>query len=414
MMKNRKTGVYLLGALGSISTTVVAGVSALRKRLIPPTGMVTAIDIFDGIELAGVEDFVFGGCDIRDPEANQRDIFEKLAPVHPRLVLEIEEDVKEYLRRIDIGSCRNCGEAIQGLACHPGRGAGSIAAEIDEVRGRLRRFRQEYGLDRVIVVNLASTEPPIDMRACHADPVLFRESIERDDKDCVRASTIYAYASVLEGCPYINFTPSNGALIPAIVRLAQEKGVPVMGNDGKTGETLVKSALAPMFASRNLEVMSWRGFNILGNMDGQVLENPGNKASKIMTKDRVVSKILGYAPHTGVNIDYVPSLDDQKTAWDFIHFRGFLGAKMSVQFIWQGYDSILAAPLVLDLVRLAELAARRGEAGLMPHLASFFKAPAGVDAHALPDQFRMLVDYAAGVKAEGGAEAAAGRQRVSG
>lgn len=108
--------------------------------------------------------------------------------------------------------------------------------------------------------------------------------------------------------------------------------------------------------------------------------------------------ILGYSPHTTVSIDYVPSLEDQKTAWDFIHFRGFLGAAMSLQFIWQGYDSILAAPLVLDMVRLAVLAARRGEGGLMPHLAPFFKDPVGVEKHALSDQMQMLVDYASNLE----------------
>jgi myo-inositol-1-phosphate synthase len=180
-----------------------------------------------------------------------------------------------------------------------------------------------------------------------------------------------------------------------MIELAERKGVPVMGNDGKTGETLVKSALAPMFMCRNLEIMSWEGFNILGNMDGHVLEHPDNKESKLKTKDSVLSKILGYSPHSRVHINYVPSLDDQKTAWDFIHFKGFMGARMSLQFVWQGYDSLLAAPLVLDLVRFAQLARRRAEAGLMPHLASYFKAPLGVDEHRLYEQFRMLLDYAA-------------------
>jgi myo-inositol-1-phosphate synthase len=216
---------------------------------------------------------------------------------------------------------------------------------------------------------------------------------DRNDED-VPASTIYAYAAIQEGCPYINFTPSRGALFPALVQLAEKNCVPVMGNDGKTGETLVKSALAPMFLCRNLEVLSWEGFNILGNMDGQVLDHPKNRESKIQTKGHVLSKILGYDPHSRVHIDYVPSLCDQKTAWDFIHFKGFLGSRMSLQFVWQGYDSLLAAPLVLDLARFAELAKRRGESGLMRHLACYFKDPVGVDEHRLYEQFRMLLDYA--------------------
>jgi myo-inositol-1-phosphate synthase len=397
-MKKGKTGIYLIGALGSISITVVAGALALRKDLAPPLGMITRTNVFDGIELVGPEDLVFGGCDIRRPEANGRDIFDKIAPVHPGILMEIKEELRDYQQGIDTGCIQNCGEAIEKLAGDQWCGEDTIRAEIGLIRSHLREFRRKYELGEIIVVNLASTEPPIEMRDCHQDLAAFEHCLDRNEKDMVRASTLYAYAAIVEGCPYINFTPSNGALFPAMVQLAEKSRVSVMGNDGKTGETLVKSALAPMFAYRNLEVMSWGGFNILGNLDGQVLNHPSNKESKIRTKDQVLSKILGYSPHSTVSIDYVPSLDDQKTAWDFIHFKGFLGAKMSLQFVWQGYDSILAAPLVLDMIRLAELAKRRGESGLMPHLASFFKAPIGVETHALPDQFRMLLDYAADLK----------------
>ena len=397
-MEKKSTGIYLIGALGSISITVVAGALAIKQRLSPPTGMVTRTDAFDELDLVGVEEMVFGGCDIRPSGVNCRDIFEKIAPVHPKILIEIKDDLLRFQQEIDTGCSRNCGEAIEKLAGDDHPKEGSLREEIAEIRSHFLRFREKHGLDRMLVVNLASTEPPLHLLPCHNDPETFEECLDRNDKEKIRASTLYAYAAILEGCPYINFTPSNAALIPAMVELARRHGVPVMGNDGKTGETLVKSALAPMFAYRNLEVMSWGGFNILGNLDGQVLNHPSNKESKIRTKDQVLSKILGYSPHTTVGIDYVPSLDDQKTAWDFIHFRGFLGAKMSLQFVWQGYDSILAAPLVLDMIRLADFAKRRGESGLMPQLASFFKAPLGVDIHSLPDQFRMLMDYAARAK----------------
>ena len=148
-----------------------------------------------------------------------------------------------------------------------------------------------------------------------------------------------------------------------------------------------------MFKYRNLEVLSWEGFNILGNLDGKVLDHPDNRKAKIQTKDSVIPRILGYSPHSRVHINYVPSLDDQKTAWDYVHFKGFLGAKMSLQFVWQGYDSLLAAPLALDLVRMAELAHRRGESGLMTHLASYFKDPLGINEHSLHSQYEMLMDY---------------------
>jgi len=191
----------------------------------------------------------------------------------------------------------------------------------------------------------------------------------------------------------VNFTPSLGAAPPALHELAQKHHVPFYGSDGKTGETLMKTVLAPLFRYRNLEVLSWEGFNILGGGDGQVLNDPRHKRSKVRSKSGVLASILGYTPHTGVSIEYVPSLGNWKTAWDFIHFRGFLGTKMSVQFIWQGCDSLLAAPLVLDLVRLTEFAHRKGEVGPMRHLACFFKDPMGVEVHSFTDQVRVLLDY---------------------
>jgi myo-inositol-1-phosphate synthase len=194
----------------------------------------------------------------------------------------------------------------------------------------------------------------------------------------------------------VNFTPSLGASLPALLELASERRVPIGGKDGKTGETLVKSVLAPMFAARNLNVLSWVGHNILGGRDGQVLNDPRNKESKIKSKDAALQQILGNKPHTHVSIEYVQSLDDWKTAWDHIHFEGFLGVKMALQFTWQGCDSILAAPLVLDLARLALLAQRRSEAGVMRHLACFFKSPMGVEEHDFSKQFALVEEYVRG------------------
>jgi len=167
------------------------------------------------------------------------------------------------------------------------------------------------------------------------------------------------------GCSYINFTPSVGSHVLALKELALEQSVLHCGRDGKTGETLLKSVLAPMFADRNLEVMSWVGHNIFGNMDGRVLDDPVNKATKVHSKDHLLTEILGYPPQSHVSIEYIPSLADWKTAWDHIHFQGFLQTPMIMQFIWQGCDSLLAAPLVLDLVRLIERERRRGSAGVM-------------------------------------------------
>jgi myo-inositol-1-phosphate synthase len=136
------------------------------------------------------------------------------------------------------------------------------------------------------------------------------------------------------------------------------------------------------------------GHNILGNRDGQVLADPENKASKVKSKDALLAELLGYKPQSLVSIEYVESLDDWKTAWDHVHFEGFLGTKMTLQFTWQGCDSLLAAPLVIDLVRLALLAQRRGEAGPMTHAACFFKSPLGVAEHDFGKQFELLERYA--------------------
>lgn len=396
-MENGKTGVWFIGALGTISTIVMAGVLALRRGLIATTGMITETEPFESLHLAPVEDLVMGGCDIRRGHLRETagHLARETGAIDPWVLHEVERDFGRFQRNIECGTATNCGEAIEKLATGRREAQRTLREEIEEIRNSLRRFRKRNSLSRVVVVNLASTEPPLSLSECHQDLKTIEDLIEQNDVRMVRASSLYAWAAIEEGCSYINFTPSNGALFPALIQLAEKHGVPVMGSDGKTGETLVKSVLAPMFAGRNLEVLSWEGYNILGNMDGEILDHPENRESKIRTKDQLLPEILGYTPHSRVHINFVPSLNDQKTAWDFIHFRGFMGAKMSLQFVWQGYDSILAAPLVLDLVRLAEFAQRRGEAGLMPHLASFFKAPIGVSEHRFAEQLRMLNQYAA-------------------
>ena len=156
----------------------------------------------------------------------------------------------------------------------------------------------------------------------------------------------------------------------------------------------MKTVLAPMFAHRNLKVMSWVGHNIFGNRDGLVLDDPTNKTSKVETKDRVITEILGYKPASLVTIEYLPDMGDWKTAWDHIHFQGFLGTKMTLQFTWQGCDSLLAAPLAIDLARLADLEKQRGGKGLMRHLACFFKSPEGVEENDFFKQFEAW-DYLA-------------------
>ena len=395
---NERLGVWMVGVKGSIAMTTILGTLAIKRGFKPETGMVTATEIFNGLPLPPLADIVFGGCDVRPQSLAEAatEFRHEFQFLEQEIFLDLTDMLAEIDSNISRGTVINCGPSIESLGGRPAPPAErpDIEREIDQIRQDLQTFRHKNGLKTVVVVNLASTEPPLTWSPCHEDIVALRQKFSAGDASILRASTLYAYAAIMEGCPYVNFTPSNAALPPALIKLAEATGVPVMGNDGKTGETLVKSTLAPMFASRNLEVLSWEGFNLLGNLDGKVLNDPDNCASKLQTKDQVLHKILGYAPHSRVHINYVPSLADQKTAWDFIHFQGFLGGKMTLQFTWQGYDSLLAAPLVLDLVRLAAFAKDRGEAGLMPHLASFFKAPLGVNEYRHAAQFEMLREYA--------------------
>ena len=393
----RRIGACFIGALGSISITSMIGAMAIKKSLADPLGMITSTEPFQRLGLTPTEDIIFSGFDVRQEKLTQAaDAVVKQFPfIDHRLMDSVRAELKGVEGSVIDGVDINCGEAIGNLSSTPREGRDTLRGACEYLMDAMNRFSSIGQLDDLVVVNLASTEPPLKLEACHKDITLMEQAFDQNRRDLFRASSVYAYAAIKSGYPYINFTPSNGALFPAMVDLALEHRVPVMGDDGKTGETLVKSALAPMFRGRNLQVMSWEGFNILGNMDGKVLDHPENRESKIQTKDALLPQILGYAPHSRVHINYVPSLADQKTAWDFIHFKGFLGATMSLQFTWQGFDSVLAAPLTLDLIRLAEFAHRRGEAGLMPQLASYFKAPLGVDKHGLVDQLALLTDYAA-------------------
>ncbi|MDY7032308.1 MAG: inositol-3-phosphate synthase [Thermodesulfobacteriota bacterium] len=394
---NDKVGVLIVGVLGHLATTMIFGALALKKGLCKTTGMVTALKDFSGMDLVGPEDIIFGGWDIRSGSLleNSRKLMKEIHFFDTKGFSEIQEEMKMISKNIFHGTMKNCGEAIEELSPQiKNKETNSLRETINRLMYDIELFKKKNNLNRVIVINLASTEPPLLVDYRHSDGFALERTIEENHEQAIMPSTLYAYASVNSGHPYINFTPSNGAMIPGILDLAETREVPVMGSDGKTGETLVKSALAPMFLSRNLKILSWEGYNILGNMDGKVLSHDENKRSKIKSKDQVLSRILGYKPHAQVSIDYVPSLGDWKTAWDFIHFEGFLNTRMSLQFTWQGCDSVLAAPLVLDIIRLTTFAHRKREKGLLKHLACFFKSPIGVEEHNLFEQFKALQDYA--------------------
>ena len=394
-MSERRLGLWLIGACGGVGTTAALGLAALKHGLTDTTSLVTTLPQFARLDLDGFDRFVVGGHDIRRSSFRQtvREMQQRAGVFDCGIVNGCLGELETWETNVRPGTVLNAGATIARLADLPeSQKADTPRAAIEQIKADISGFRQTQKLDQVVVINVASTEPPFELSDVHQSRERLLPALEKRAA-VLPASALYAWATLDLGLPYVNFTPSLGASFPAAEELAKLRGAPHGGKDGKTGETLMKSVLAPMFAMRNWRILSWVGHNIFGNRDGVVLDDPANKASKIKTKDQVISSIVGYKPATHVSIEYIESLDDWKTAWDHIHFRGFLGTKMILQFIWQGCDSLLAGPLVLDLARLALLAQRRGESGVMTQLACFFKNPMGTTEHDFFKEFMMLEEY---------------------
>lgn len=397
-MSPPRIGIWFIGARGGVASTATLGLIALGKKLVSTVGLVSELPQFAGLDLTDWNSFTVGGHEIRAGSLvdSLRRLVTDSRVLDAQLIDACRQELDAIDARIHPGTLANCGPTIGSLAGPAMRDFQKEPARdaIRRLQADLRDFQRESGVDRVVVVNLASTEPVADYSALPAGWDGLSQAIDDKADNSLPASSLYAIAALDLGLPYINFTPSLGASPAAIGELAERRGTCHAGQDGKTGETLLKSVLAPMFAARNLEVLSWVGHNIFGNLDGLVLDDPANKAAKIKDKDGLVGEILGYDPQTLVTIEYIRSMGDWKTAWDHIHFRGFLGTPMTMQFTWQGCDSLLAAPLVLDLVRLVELSHRCGETGVLSHLGSFFKRPLGLAEHDFSRQFLLLRDWA--------------------
>ncbi len=392
-----KCGLWLVGCHGGVGSTVTVGLEAIRRKLAPPLGLVGETPPFDRLLLAGLDRWVVGGHEVRDTTFLEaaRLMHEESRVFSPELLKTIGPWLRQCDRNVRDGTAAHCGRTIGRMVeRRPIEAKRSGAAVVERLADDLRDFAKRHGLDRVVVVNVASTEPPYRLGPAHQRWARLEKALARKGNIPLPASSLYALAAIEAGASYVNFTPSTGIDVPALLERAEGRGIGYMGCDGKTGETLMKSVLAPMFAARNLQVLSWVGHNIFGNRDGLVLDDPRNKSAKMRSKDHLVHEILGYHPQTLVSIEYIESLRDWKTAWDHIHFAGFLGTKMSLQFIWEGCDSILAAPLVIELARFAERAARAGMTGPLTHLACFFKSPMGVREHSFARQYETLLDYA--------------------
>ncbi|CCK26236.1 secreted protein [Streptomyces davaonensis JCM 4913] len=357
-----RVGVWLIGARGSVATTVVAGCAAVSAGLHPPTGMVTETAAFTDSGLPALPSLVFGGHDTVDCPLPKR--AEELAAggvLPPGLPTAVESELAAADREIRPG-----GPLPGDTRDEPAL----IASFTHDIQDFVRR----HDLTRAVVVNVASTEPASTGAA-------------------LPPSSLYAAAALRAGCPYVNFTPSTGLHHPELAALAAESALPYAGRDGKTGQTLLRAALAPMFTQRALAVRAWSGTNLLGGGDGAALADPEAAAAKNAGKERVLADTLGTPPEGEVHIDDVPALGDWKTAWDHIAFDGFLGTRMILQTIWQGCDSALAAPLILDLARLTARAHERGLSGPLSALGFYFKDPVGSGPAALADQYAELVRF---------------------
>ena len=386
--EGRGVGVWLVGARGSVATTAIAGAAAIRAGLAPPLGCVTELPGFPRARLPAIADLVFGGHDLVDtPLAKRAELLAQEGALPQRLPELVAAELHAVDAEIRTGAP---------LPDDP-RTQAEIAADL--VRD-LHAFRERHGLARVVVIHVASTEPPAPPWPEHASLARVEEALAAG-RAVLPPSSLYAYAAFRAGCAYVDFTPSPGGRLPALLELAAVSGLPYAGSDAKTGETLVQGALAPMFASRGLKVRSWSGTNLLGGGDGATLADPQAARSKLASKRGGLARLLGYAPEGTVHIDYVPEMGGWKTAWDHISFEGFLGVRMAMQFTWQGCDSALAAPLVLDLARLVARAHAVGERGPLPATAFFFKDPVASTELRLVAQYEALLAWAA--KLDGGA-----------
>jgi myo-inositol-1-phosphate synthase len=395
-MASAKIGVWMVGIKGGVASTAIVGLELLKKGLIGQAGLVGQLAQFHDLGLLGWDRFVVAGHDIR--KTSLADEAGRMASenriISDELLKQCRDELDQIEARVRPGTIFNVGETIAALADVAMPSQETPRQTIERLRRDMADFVRNAGLEQLIVINLASTEPTVAADSIPATWAELDHTLDNAQKCPLRASSLYAIAAIGAGYSYINFTPSLGSGCVAIDELAKLRKTRHYGCDGKTGETLLKSVLAPMFARRNLSVLSWVGHNIFGNMDGQVLNDPANKQTKVASKDHLVSEILGYRPNSVVSIEYLPDLGDWKTAWDHINFAGFLGVPMTLQLTWRGCDSVLAAPLVLDLVRFTELACRRGHVGQMTFLASFFKSPYGVTEHRFEQQFQMLEQWA--------------------
>ncbi len=386
-MAKSKLGIAVIGVGGAVGTTMFAGIELIKKGVVGTQGLPLAgfIDSglvdYNAIEIAGWDLY---GTDLAKA-AEEHDV------VSLKQFAAVETELKNAAPWPGIGDPRFVTN-ISGQNLVEASGHRDSIARLTQ---NIDDFRQRC--DSVVVINLASTE-----KLAAEDNEAFKSLADLEhaldaNSEEISPAVLYAYAAISAGVPYGNFTPSVAADIPALIEFAEKKGVPIAGKDGKTGQTFIKSVLAPAFKSRALKVEGWFSTNILGNRDGLVLSDEESLASKVKTKSSLLDDILGYRVEDHiVDIRYYRPRKDNKEAWDNIDLTGFLGQPMQIKVNFLCRDSILAAPLAIEIARCLDLAHKRGEFGIQEQLSVFFKLPMSKQAtpeHAFHRQQAALLEW---------------------
>jgi myo-inositol-1-phosphate synthase len=384
-----KLGVLLVG-MGAVSTTTIAGVLAIRKGLARPIGALTQMGtirlgkrtegrsplIKDFVPLASLDDVVFGGWDIFEDNAYEA---AKTAGVLDKDLLEQIRPELEVIKPMPAVFDRRYVKRLDGPNVKKGKNKKDLAEQLVD---DMRRFKAGNNCDRLVMIWCGSTEVYLQESGAHASVAALEKAMEAND-DSIPSSMIYAYAAIREGIPYANAAPNLSADVPALLELADRMACPVAGKDLKTGQTWMKTLVAPGIKARLLGVQGWYSTNILGNRDGEVLDDPESFKTKEESKKSVLDYILQpnlypdlYAKldHV-VRINYYPPRGDNKEGWDNIDIFGWLGYPMQLKINFLCRDSILAAPIVLDVALFLDLAKRAGMDGIQEWLSFYFKSP---------------------------------------
>jgi myo-inositol-1-phosphate synthase len=385
-----KLGVLIVGLNGAVSTTFLAGVYAVRKGFALPIGSLTQMGtirigkrsdnnfpyIRDFVPLTSIDHLVFGGWDIRDESCHEAAKYAKV--LNDKDLNNVEEELKP-IRPMKGVFDQFYVKRLEGSYIKEGKNKYDL---MNQLREDIQLFKEVNSVDRVVVIWAASTEIFLELKEVHKTRESFIQGMKNNDPN-ISPSMLYAYASVAEGCSFINGSPNLSADIPAITSLAIENNVPVAGKDFKTGQTLIKTVIAPMLKMRMLGLNGWFSNNILGNRDGEVLDDPESFKTKEESKLSVLNTILQpelykdlYSNYYHkVRINYYPPRGDNKEGWDNIDIFGWLGYPMELKINFLCRDSILAAPIMLDLILFADLAQRSNMKGIQEWMSVFFKSP---------------------------------------